>query len=270
MKRLIIGALLVSGCASAPDTAETKQDKEADHLGKSAAKMFFQNSVRRDATAEEASRVAYVTNIGCTAFFVENTQSKTYVMSARHCFDHAITAWCNKGGEIADTNGVTGQCTRIVAADASHDVALFESNLAHASNGSSTLRLVGYAPSVNTPLVMIGYPYDFDPQTARKGALTTTDHCWALSSSVASPYTESSELDWSAMHNCTTYGGNSGGPMYIEGQRDVVGLPFTYMPNDYSRRSPTSLSTAAYMALVADFVGVHRSELDAAGVVISE
>src|SRR4051812_31266701 len=113
MKRLIIGALLVAGCASTTDQKDTQTDGE--HLGKATGTMFFQNWVRRDATAEEASRVAYVTNIGCTAFFVENTQNKTYVMSARHCFSHAITAWCNKGGEITDTNGVTGQCTRVVA-----------------------------------------------------------------------------------------------------------------------------------------------------------
>ena len=265
MKRvLIIIALAAGGCASATDPRH-----EEEHVGADSAKMFFQSSVRRDATADEASRVAYVTNVGCTAFFVENTQSKTYVMSARHCFDHAITAWCTKDGAVTDTSGVTGHCVRIVAADVHHDVALFEADLAHASTGTSTLRLAAYAASVNTPLVMIGYPYDFDPATARKGALTTTDHCWVLSTSVPSPYGDAHSQDWSAKHNCSTYGGNSGGPIYGEGGRDAVGLPFTYVPNDYARRSSTALSTAAHMALVADFVAVHRTALDAAGVVIS-
>ena len=266
MKRvIIIIALGAGGCASA---AEPIQEKE-EHLGATSERMFFDNAVRRDATALEASRVAYVTNVGCTAFFVENTQSKTYVMSARHCFDHAITAWCTNDGAITDTSGVTGHCVRIVAADVNHDVALFEADLAHASTGTSTLRLAAYAASVSTPLVMIGYPYDFDPATARKGALTTTDQCWVLSTSVPSPYGDAHSRDWSAMHNCSTYGGNSGGPIYGASGRDAVGLPFTYVPNDYSRRSATSLSSAAYMALVADFVAVHRPALEAAGVVIS-
>ena len=56
--------------------------------------------------------------------------------------------------------------------------------------------------------------------------------------------------------------------MFREGTRDVIGLPFTYIPNDYSRRSSTDTQTAAHLALMSDFVGVHRQELQAAGIVI--
>lgn len=115
---------------------------------------------------------------------------------------------------------------------------------------------------------------DNDPETARHGRLTTTENCWTLGGTVKSPH--NNILDVSQYHNCTTYGGNSGGPMYIEGTRVVIGLPFTYIPdywegkanpNAYDRRSPTNLETAAHLALTADFVSVHRTELLTAGIV---
>jgi hypothetical protein len=117
---------------------------------------------------------------------------------------------------------------------------------------------------------MIGYPADEDPQTARRGKLTTTENCWVLKSSVPSLYDDPHLADHSSLHNCTTYGGNSGGPMYIEGSLDAIGLPFTYAPDDYTRRDPNDLSTAADLAQMADFVGTFRSQLTEAGVVISD
>ena len=56
--------------------------------------------------------------------------------------------------------------------------------------------------------------------------------------------------------------------MYIQGTRDAIGLPFTYVPDDYTRNSATDLTTAAFLALMADFVSAHRAELTAAGIVI--
>ncbi len=231
--------------------------------------MFFENSVRRDATASEASRVANVG--GCTAFFLENTAGKVYLASARHCFQFAITNWCTTNGQVTDNSGNKGKCTKVVAADTSRDIAVFEADIKHASSGDSTLRLSAYVPSMNSALTMVGYPADNDPATGRNGKLTTTEKCWVLSGSVQSPYAnqDKNTLDLSAMHNCTTYGGNSGGPMYREGTRDAVGLPFTYVPDDYKRRSPTDTSTAAYMALTSDFVSAHQTELTAAGIVIA-
>jgi hypothetical protein len=231
--------------------------------------MFFENSVRRDATAAEASRVANVG--GCTAFFLENTAGKVYLASARHCFQFAITNWCTTNGQVTDNSGNKGKCTKVVAADTSRDVAVFEADIKHASTGDSTLRLSAYVPSLNSALVMVGYPGDNDPTTGRNGKLTTTEKCWVLSGSVQSPYAnqDKNTLDLSAMHNCTTYGGNSGGPMYREGTRDAVGLPFTYVPDDYKRRSPTDTGTAAHMALTSDFVSAHQAELTAAGIVIA-
>jgi hypothetical protein len=47
-------------------------------------------------------------------------------------------------------------------------------------------------------------------------------------------------------------------------------LPFTYVPDDYTRRDPNDLSTAADLAQMADFVRTFRSQLAEAGVVISD
>lgn len=228
---------------------------------------FSSNARRRDPTLLEDSYVARVDN-GCTAFFVENTQGRTLMASARHCFNNSVGTWCNRRGKVLFNDRTpAGECRRVIAADHLHDIAMFEVKLSTRPVHLSTLRLAGYAPARGTRLVMIGYPADRDPMNPRLGSITTTDNCWVLYSNVASPHREYHDV--SAVHNCSTYGGNSGGPMIREGSRDVVGLPFTYRPNDYQRRGPNDVRHAAYLAEMGDFVQVHRHELEQAGVVIS-
>jgi hypothetical protein len=227
-------------------------------------RQFFENSRRRDANASERALVAYVN--GCAAFFVENSRGKVFLASARHCFSSAITRWCQGGGQFRDNDGKVGVCTRVVAAATDLDIAVFEASFAHAP--ATQLRLAAYAPPVRTRLFMIGYPADADPTTARRGRLTVTENCWVLSSDTPSPYQDL--RDRSAHHNCSTYGGNSGGPMIAEGTLSAVGLPFTYVPNDYRRREAESLATAAHLAKMQDFVGRFRTTLDAEGIGIDD
>jgi V8-like Glu-specific endopeptidase len=240
------------------------EDSEA--LASRADAQFFANSMRRDASASEAKKVAWLG--GCTTFFVENNQGKTYLVTARHCVDHAITTWCSRHGRIVDNQGREGECTRVIAADREHDIALYEAQLPYVPARSSTFRLAAYTPGVETRLRMIGYPADDDPETARRGRLTTTYNCWVLSDTVSSPWDDM--VDPSLLHNCTTYGGNSGGPMYVEGTRDAIGLPFTYVPDDYHRRDPWDLDAAAVLAQMSGFVAQFRPQLEAAGVAIAE
>ncbi|MBX3196847.1 MAG: trypsin-like peptidase domain-containing protein [Labilithrix sp.] len=259
----VVGLLGLAACSAELQPGEGKQSTRSN--------QFFENSVRRDATAAEASRVAQLTTSKCASFFLENTANKTYIATARHCVEFSITNWCANDGGIVDNSGVQGRCTRVVAADATHDIAVIEANLPHASSGDSTLRLTSYVPAVSSKLIMTGYPGDDDPQTARRGRLTTTASCWTLGGQVESPYAsqDTRTLDKSVQHNCSTYGGNSGGPMYIEGTREAIGLPFTYIPDDYTRNKATDLTTAAFLALTSDFVSVHRAALTSAGIVIS-
>ncbi|MCW5835760.1 MAG: trypsin-like peptidase domain-containing protein [Labilithrix sp.] len=259
----VVGLLGLAACSAEVEPGEGKKSTTSN--------QFFENSVRRDATPAEASRVAQLTTSKCASFFLENTANKTYIATARHCVEFSITNWCANDGGVVDNDGRQGRCTRVVAADSNHDIAVIEANLPHASSGDATLRLASYVPAVNTKLIMTGYPADDDPQTARRGRLTTTASCWTLGGQVESPYAgqDTQTLDKSAQHNCSTYGGNSGGPMYIEGTREAIGLPFTYIPDDYTRNKATDLTTAAFLALMSDFVGVHRAALTAAGIVLS-
>lgn len=153
------------------------------------------------------------------------------MVSARHCFKDSVTTWCNRHGKVLFNEGSqAGECKRVIAADRRHDIALFEVSLRANAGSHGSLRLASYAPAQGTRLVMIGYPADADPSNPRRGKITVTDNCWVLRTNVASPHYEYGDI--SAVHNCSTYGGNSGGPMIREGSRDVVGC-----------LSPTDLTT---------------------------
>lgn len=232
------------------------------HEETSALNKFFVNSLRRDANESEKGLVVR-TPKGCAAFFIKNNQNKTILGSARHCFDHKITEWCNTGGPLVDNFGNQGKCERIIAADTTHDFAIFSAKFPYIPSADQTLTLTTFEPKIGTNLKMIGYPAD----KYRAARLTVTENCWILKSSVTSPHLNM--RDRSSLHNCTTYGGNSGGPMIVSGTSFVVGLPFTYAPNDYNLRDSQNLTTAAYMAKTSDLTLLFRSKLLAEGIVIA-
>lgn len=230
---------------------------------KSSLKQMFENSVRRDPTAEELQHM--VSLGGCTAYFVANNAGKVILGSARHCFGHEEAAWCEKPGSFVDDKGLHGSCIRIVASDPEHDIMLFEASYAGEMGKNRGFRLAAYHPAIDTRLGMLGYPAD----RIRQGHATLTENCWVLSDVKGSPFSESTMQDPSQAHNCSTYGGNSGGPIFIEGSRDVIGLPFTYVPNDYGLRPEDMSPHAANFASMADFVARHRTLLEAEGILIS-
>jgi hypothetical protein len=262
--------------------------------------MFFANSTRRDPTPIERTRVAKLMSSRCAAFFLENTANKVIVATAKHCFfELSPTDWCSKdghfragdgyhdgpvtdttdGGDVAVTDGGKdpndGWCQHIIASDDTHDIVVFEGKFdgetQHASQGDTTLRLAAYIPATGSPLTMIGFPADQDPATARNGAFTTTESCWTLTD-WPDPSIHTENVAWSDRNlyeNCTVYGGNSGGPIYIAGSRDVIGEPSAYA-NNYARRSPTDVATAAPLNIMSDFVALHHQELVSAGIAFSE
>src|SRR5262245_21470779 len=187
----------LAGCA---DTVAPQTEKHAEL----ASNQFFANAVRRDADVIEGSRVARIANVGCAAFFLENTSNQVFVATARHCFDFKMTEWCAGGGGIVDNAGKRGACAGIVAMDSHHDIAVFRATIDHVSTGDTTLRLADYVPKSSTKLVMTGYPVDEDPEQPRRGRLTTTENCWTLSGAVDSPYIgkdNDATIDRSARHN---------------------------------------------------------------------
>ena len=225
-------------------------------------RQFFENSKRSDATRQEADWTAKVR--GCAAFFIETNNDKVLMASARHCFNYSINNWCALDGRIVRNDGAQGRCTRVIAAKQNYDIAVFETNFKSQPNPKHVLKLASFMPPLHSKLVMVGYPAD----KYRRAKLTTTKECWVLREFANSPHGNLRED--SSRHNCTTYGGNSGGPMVLEGTNVAIGLPFTYSPNDYFLRDPWRISSASYLAQMADFVRRQRSALEAAGVVIAE
>lgn len=227
-------------------------------------KQFFQNARRRDATDAEGDLVLSL--LGCTAFFIENTKNQAIVTTARHCFNFKESEFCANGGTFSTNDGFTGRCLNVLAGDAEHDIVMFRAEFPFLPGPDRTLRPSGFAPDAGTRLKMIGFPTD--PE--RQGRLTVTEQCWILqTSSDRSPLSAKKLLDETARHNCSSYGGNSGGPMMIEGSRIVVGLPFSFIPNDFTLYPGDNVRMSAYMARIADFADRHKSILTDAGVVIA-
>jgi hypothetical protein len=231
----------------------------------SSLQQFFSNSyVRRDPTLYEASLVLRI-ETGCTAFLAENAADKAFVVTAKHCFNSDILDWCLGKGGFQD-NGHTRKCLRVIAWDPGFDIVMFEALMPKTLEKMRTLQLAAYQPEVGTKLLMIGYPAD----KYRQGKLSVTENCWILKKKSPSPWGIGEFGDMSSKHNCTTYGGNSGGPMIQAGTRIAVGLPFTYYPDYYDLLNSSDLGTAADMAQMLGFVQRHRATLVKEGITIQD
>jgi V8-like Glu-specific endopeptidase len=244
-------------------TASCKKPKQDD----ANLNQFFENSKRRRANSAEQGMVMRLDN-GCTAFAVKNTADKSLIITARHCVDFDPKSWCANGGGLTDNFGNSGRCTQIIASTVAKDVMMFESDIDVSK--VQGLRLASFVPQKSTRLTMIGYPAD----NYAKGQLTVTENCWILETEVRENghkyKTDKTRItDRIASHNCSTYGGNSGGPMILKGSDIVVGLPYSYMPDDYKPRSKADTRTAATMARIEEFVKTHGATLKKFGVAIA-
>lgn len=239
-------------------------------VSRPAAADIFDNATRRDPTAAEIARVGRIQQT-CTMFFLENTANTVYAVTARHCFDqHNINTWCEIDGTFSTADqprSNNGQCLQVIATDSKHDIAVFEARVDEPLTGP-LFRLASYTPAENTKLGITGYPSD--PE--RNGAITTTTNCWILGTAGSSPFPDDARMqDRSIHHNCSVWGGNSGGPVWADGTRDVIGLPFNYHQDDSDDDvlSSTDESDAPSIALMSDFVQVHGNVLAKAGIKIT-
>jgi len=252
--------------------------------------MFFENSVRRDPGPQDPIdaivHVYFTSDSGarfsCTGFFLQNGTEEFMVATARHCFQYQVTQACDSGQIEFKTavGGFSGRCSNVIVADPRDDFTILEADFGHDSGSASqkigNLSLTHQSFKPGTKLKMIGYPSD--PE--RKGQLTVTENCW-IQSDKSPDFVESltpeenqkrqnayeefkkrtaGSKDTSELrarlsvehenHNCSVYGGNSGGPIIIDGTRTVVGIPSAYWPGFYFKNKSESHSTEIFQKVV--------------------
>ncbi len=189
---------------------------------------FFENARRRDADQSEKSYIGKIEN--CTGFFVRNSKNLNLFMTARHCMQFDAAKWCASNHVVTDEiSKETYRCSKVAAQVNSADTVLLELN---GTRKGGSLRLAKFLAAAGTPIKMVGYPGDL----MALGKPTTTENCWIQDAISPNPYPNHAFLrDLTYSHNCSTYGGNSGGPMIIEGTDIAVGQPYSYEPADYKK-----------------------------------
>lgn len=227
-------------------------------------KDFFENSRRIDAPKNLRAGIAHI-NTGCAGFFLKNAGNRNFVATARHCFKYNDAAWCAKSDRgIKDVaSGSKLRCKRIVAGDTSHDFIIFEAE-ASQRDRSGDFELASFGLEKDMRLEMLGFPAD--PFAARQ--LKLSQHCWVNAPTSMSRYNLADVInDETFLHNCSTYGGNSGGPLFLEGTRIAVGIPDHYSPNNFSMRSRSANSQGV---LTSGFIVDFAKEIEAAGIVVAK
>jgi len=241
MKNLSIAPLL-----SLLILAACGEGQQVNKLEVTAGANFFENSRRVDATTAQKRGLARLR--GCTGFFLKNAQDKNLVATARHCFNYDAPQWCATGIAKDEASGVDLRCKSVAAGDGRHDLVVLEFEDAPRDR-TLDFELATFPLTKNLRLEMLGFPGDLY-NGAR--ALKLTQNCWVIEPKTRNIYDDPNVVDDRTFtHNCSTYGGNSGGPMFIEGTRIAIGIPDTYAPNDFSQRARNE--RAAQGVLAADF-----------------
>ncbi len=123
---------------------------------------------------------------------------------------------------------------------------------------SNDFQLADFPLESGMMLGMLGFPAD---AKNAKRELKETDHCWVQEPSTdfniyhgREGMGEKKSKDAIFTHNCSTYGGNSGGPMFIAGSRIAIGLPDGYVPLDFkNRKAESSVQGILSSGFVKDF-----------------
>ncbi len=194
--------------------------------------MFSANSRRATVAKTDAKALSFVKIGGCTGFFVKTTDTnKSFVSSSRHCFKYDAPTWCKTGSARIHATGEEIKCLGIAAGTQTHDTILLEfQNIPRDRSGD--FAYTNKMAAKGTRLEMIGYPKDGFLTDRTVDTLITTHNCKIVAIKATNLYTNIPEVidDKVFRHDCSTYGGNSGGPMMIEGTRTIIGIPDQYRP----------------------------------------
>lgn len=270
-------AILLFTLSSCIDVNKDQKNPKADPI---VSKQFFENSYRGAILRDENMGKGIVeVDSGCTGFFLKNKDNKNYILSARHCFDYDAVKWCKNSGsaEVYDSSYKDITCVKVAVGDKFHDTVILEFEN-YERDRSQDFSLGSFYLEDSTMLQMLGFPAD---KYNRANFLQLTQHCWAKPNesfvdfwwyfwtSIFDYFYYGSDVseDHYFFHNCSTYGGNSGGPMFVEGTRIAVGLPNKYLPDNYYQYS--SIRTSEGIRL-ADFVEDFAKEIKDLGIAVTE
>ena len=243
----------------------------------------------------------------CTGFRVLQKKNRFLIATSRHCFKYTEEEACRKNlmkiVPMKDSDfKFIGTCHKIIVSSEKDDLFIMEINIIaqHAASvflesavkeAFPAFKLAAYTADVGAPLVMFGFPTD----PTRRGRPTVTENCEVMPSTArdgiyflppeeqqilmdksdkARLETPPQILEMAAKlevvklkHNCSVYNGNSGGPILVQGSKDVLGIPFDYWP-EFLKSVPKTYARS--MESVAEFVRRHRKVLDDEGIEISE
>lgn len=200
---------------------------------------FFENSKRELFYSNSVLTKGIARIGGCTGFFLTNANNDNILVTARHCLNFQATQWCLNGGTAkVEFTGEILRCREIVAGDANHDIVVMKFDDLPRDR-SKDFTIGTFDLEVNDRLEMFGFPADpFNPNIN----FAVTDNCWVrLRLSLNGRlFDNNNSHNQTFSHNCSTYGGNSGGPMVMEGTRIAIGLPNAYYPNNFTNRPDTN------------------------------
>jgi V8-like Glu-specific endopeptidase len=229
------------------------------------ARMIFENVERTDATDEEKATVLMHQG-GCTGFWPANKTDRLLAATAKHCLaGKTPKEACDAKMEFYSNYGDTFICKKVLVEHKKNDTFIVEVEQKHKwlsySFKKRTLLLTKVFPFFGIPLTMVGYPGDL------KGKLTTTKDChitgWYRS-------VLSRAYDVAVEHNCSTWGGNSGGPIFLEGTNRVVGVPGAYMAGQKTAYKKYDGSNQTFYEDIGLFIENNRKVLEAEGIEYQE
>lgn len=296
----------VSSCSSDGSSSQSLYDgsRRADPPADPSDRGAYQAHLIGD----EAHKFVKLGGKGCAAFAVRHTSKGRFVFaSAYHCVSPpGPEGWCKTlqaGVEDIEDHNQIGRCSEVLFQDVTWDLFLFEvkpagdsaekrlENEGHLSK-LIRLRFPSFMPRLDEPLIALGFPAD----SFRQGKATVTVKCEVTSRNEESRRTvteriyrrggrvptatelkEISEEPTSLRfgHNCSIYGGNSGGPMLYELSDIFVGLPTTYVPQKqqnglYKSDDPATWAKGEDAALFVDLVVDRKKELQELGIVMAK